>query len=267
MNTNIQLLKDQFKDNLYMENDTEEYSIIQYCPNDKGLHPIHKLVFFPDLLKLYLTVNSNKIDILTGKNKFSPLILAIRNDIKSSVDLILKYGANINILYKYGDTSLMFLFYNICSNSFYYTKLLLEKGIDINKQNNHGSTALLYVCMETIFTFHKVIKLKCIKLLLENDANIYIETSTKQTCLMIHDDDFTHLFFPYLINDLKTDFKKYIDKLPRRIKKRLVLCLQRKNKELKLIKSVIYRIRNNLLIKNKIIDKLILVKLNNFLKF
>ena len=106
-------------------------------------------------------------------------------------------------------------------------KMLLKKGININHQNNLGYTALMYAS----YNFYDCIdnNYEIMKILLENDADMYIKNNRNLTTfndryccieslkiLILNGYDYTREIVEYRIDDIKKiiesdDYKKYIN--------------------------------------------------------
>ncbi len=109
---------------------------------DSGLHPIHKLVFFPELLKDYLISNRININIYTSDLKWSPLMISAVNNLVKSTEILLSYNADVNL--KDGSNSWSTLLIAIkFTNNIECIKLLLEYGANINfQEKQYGHTIL-----------------------------------------------------------------------------------------------------------------------------
>lgn len=115
------------------------------------------------------------MNINTTNNKGeSAFFLACAKDREDVVDILLEYGADINIENKCGDTPLICAAHN--NNLDIVEMLLMRSSIDINHQNKKGETALIVACI--------VGNLEVINLLLEHDVDYTIKDNFGYTALM-----------------------------------------------------------------------------------
>lgn len=82
------------------------------------------------------------------------------------IKYLIEKGSNINNKNIYNETPLMIAIKNIDNNIDTF-KLLIKKGANINHINNNGHTALMFLC-------EKGLHIDLIKLMLEYNANIYV---------------------------------------------------------------------------------------------
>ena len=97
------------------------------------------------------------------------------NNSYESLQVLLDRGVNVNIQNNDGDTPL----HAACWNSVECVKLLLDQGINVNIPNNYGSTSLHCACINN--------SIETAKLLLDNGAkkniqNIYGDTPLHYVC-------------------------------------------------------------------------------------
>ncbi len=221
------LMSSQFTntDELYSLDLEKEYYIhIDNTIKDSNFYPIHKLVFFPDLLEKYIEHlkinNTNNVkDIINSvtKRKNTPLMVASRNMILKSITLLLKNGADINLKNIVGGNAL----HNVCYSSsinIECVKLLLNKNNNINSQTNKGDTPLLLACYSNDFGNNSEI----IKLLLEEGSDIKIKDSDKKTAFNYNFKHSGEIFMPYIYKELIKD-KTFMYDIPTYIKGELLL--------------------------------------------
>ena len=171
-----------------------------------------------DFIENHLIVNSyykeieeilkqdNSIVNQENKNNLNeenyPLILAVNLGLEDIVELLLKYGANPNVINSEGDSAfintLMFKNEKISKK---YIQLFLDYGADVNIQDSLFRTALMY----SIRLNHKNI----VKLLLENGANPNLKDIDGDNSFSYNIDnnniEITKLLLKYGINPNITD--------------------------------------------------------------
>lgn len=105
---------------------------------DKIMNTIHQTI------KLLLEKGADpNIKNSTNESAIFKILDSLQNsEIKNYVELFCKYGLNINITNKSGNTLLHEIFYYY--DNFNLVKLLLDIGIDVNIQNSTGETALFH---------------------------------------------------------------------------------------------------------------------------
>jgi ankyrin repeat protein len=167
-------LKTQFTANLSPPNpDTEYYgSKLTKC---KGWTLLHKLVFFPDILQDYLSINPRSDINAKNINGWTPLALACRNSNTDSnvetVQLLLDNGADVNSKNNEGWTPLALACRNSNTDSNVETvKLLLDRGADVNSKTNEGWTPLALACR-----YSNTDSVQTVKFLLDNGADVNLK--------------------------------------------------------------------------------------------
>jgi len=135
------------------------YFNIDNFKNDKLLKYIIRCV---DLLKLFIDVG---IRIKNSKNEIelikTPLIFAVKNNIKNLLISLLNLKANVNEI---DDKSRTPLYYAIVNNNIDILNILLNFNADINQEIMDGKTALIYIIEnKKVNLFMKLIQNKNIK--------------------------------------------------------------------------------------------------------
>jgi ankyrin repeat protein len=149
-------------------------------PNLKGstgIAPLHAAVAggHVDTVNLLLKYEAN-VNIISNKEKLTPLFLAFTKDRKEIVRALLKHGAEVNIKNSNNMTPLHKAAQNHALNSI---KLLLEYGADINAEDNNKYSPLFYALL------NGKDEAETVDLLLRNGAKINPITSTGWTPLLI----------------------------------------------------------------------------------
>ena len=151
------------------------------------------------------------------------------------IELLLNNGADPNMTDdKYGSTPLMFALQNNNTKHIVnVAELLINGGTNIDKQNNAGHTALIYVVYDTM-RIHRTHKYtKCIvKLLLNSNVNVNIKDNYNYRATQIcKDKKIIKLLLPHTILDFPID--KKIAKIISRMKDKEIAKLKNENEELK----------------------------------
>ena len=189
LNGNIYLLKYLIKNNLL---NTEL--------NKLGLNPFTLAIVVAEFTSSFeavkLLFKSGKFKI-NSKNKsgYTPLYLACSSSYSDMnyttkiIKFLLENGANPNIKDKYGNTPMMIIMdryispFRMTPFDLRFVKktidLLIKHGADINLKNSIGETALM---VASTFCDDKN-KIKVIKHLIDNGANIYLKDKQNKTVL------------------------------------------------------------------------------------
>jgi len=114
------------------------------------------------------------VNIKTGKDGFTPLMIAAKQDDLYMVSMLLQNRAEVNAKNDYGFTAFMEAA-RACNLD--VLKLLLEQGANINEQGNLGSTAL----SNAVFLGQKGV----VKFLIDNQADVNLLDSCRETPLNI----------------------------------------------------------------------------------
>ncbi len=214
---------------LDLEKEYNYYGLI-----DKGYYSIHKLVFFPELLKEYIDRNKKEnLNVTTLTLNNTPLMLAAYSNILESVKLLLSYNVDLNIrqTYDHRKTALM-----ISIDDYNCFSLIIKNGADITIKNEYNENILdliiyRYIELSMFFNGPDIAKIltdieKNIKLLLQYGIDI-INSNVYQHL------DIIDYFIPYIL----TNNKRYtlILNSDERIRKRTISVLCNKNKQLKRI--------------------------------
>lgn len=105
-------------------------------------HVLHYLIYYSDILEVFLKENLSKINVNTENNEYeTPLSIAIVEGLKKSYSILLRYGANPNFLKKTSEPVLITLT-NKPHEWFYEGK---EHGLNIDRVGNDGIN-VLYLC-------------------------------------------------------------------------------------------------------------------------
>jgi len=114
-------------------------------------------------------------DIIRDLNKLSyeeknkALIRASEKGYLEATNILLKFGVDVNIKDKYGDTALMY------ASAYGYVniiKLLIEAGADINTKNIYENTPLIYA--------YRNGQLEVVKLLIEAGQMLMLKTNIEK---------------------------------------------------------------------------------------
>ncbi|QSS97871.1 ankyrin repeat domain-containing protein [Psychroflexus sp. ALD_RP9] len=128
-----------------------------------------------DVNQIEALVKSNPESVnSTNAMGFGPLVLAVYNNQIKATKLLLEKGANIDAQDGSGNTALMGAVFKNHQNM---VDLLLNKGTNPNIQNSQGQTALAFA---VIFN-----RIDLVKLLLKNNADKSIADKTGKTPLQI----------------------------------------------------------------------------------
>ena len=124
-----------------------------------------KVVFYPDVLKKCILTDKFIVNVTTKNHNLSPLLIAVKNGIKESVEILITHPEiDINLSSYYGLSPLM-----LALDHLEIFKLLISRpDIDNNTTNYEGQTVLHYACKN-----HNI---ECMKLLLSHPSvDVYKE--------------------------------------------------------------------------------------------
>lgn len=150
--------------------------LVEKCnvdPNGNDRSPLYSAVSNNHFSIInYLLENGAHVNVVC--DNYSPLFKASSIGCPKVVELLLKYGADIEFTDVLNHTSLMIA----CKNKHYeVVEVLLKNSAEMNKQTNNGNTAL-HLCVDKG-------DLKLINLLLTNGAKLNIPNEKKLTPLMV----------------------------------------------------------------------------------
>jgi ankyrin repeat protein len=134
----------------------------------------------PNILRAseyYTWLPSQNVSYLSIEGEISPLMIAVSIEV---VDLLLKYGADINFQDNYGRTALMIYTYFASLGELRYENMfsfLIDRGADVNIRDNLGRTALYYAL--------DWVRPSIVRILLENGASVNIEDGNRITPLQV----------------------------------------------------------------------------------
>lgn len=149
--------------------------------DDKGTHLLFFLIgnqLVNDSVE-YVVKNIPDINVRLNESAFTPLILASFQSNKEFVELLLKYGADVDLQNAIGDTALMNATY---SGNIEIIKLLLEHDADIEIRQRNGLTALILACDEYE---EFVSNVEIVKLLLQYGADVNARSNDGATALIL----------------------------------------------------------------------------------
>ncbi len=141
---------------------------------------INNIKMLKKLIELEVDVNA-----VEWNNHQSPLHYASKRSNMEAMDLLIKAGADVNQVDKYGYTPLHLTVkyaYNLNNRYKYAIEKLTAAGADINKSANNGATPL-YSAAQNNFT-------ECVKLLIEKGADVNKATNVGESPL--------HAVFTYI---------------------------------------------------------------------
>ena len=110
----------------------------------------------------------------TNKDNVTELKWACKKRHEDAINVVLKTGADSNIVYKNDWTCLMKAVVEHCSNE--VLQAIIDHGADVNATNKHNDTALLWACYKG--------NEAAIRVLLKAGADTNIATDDGWTCLM-----------------------------------------------------------------------------------
>jgi len=146
-------------------------------PNADGMQPVHIAAQKRDmdLMEAFLDVGG---DINAGDSwGRTPLMICIDNEDLESTKALVRKKAHVNIEDKLFYTPLMHAAMHPPSKTTTATvKVLLESGVDVNRNINHSDSALVW-CV-------RLENLECVKLLLQAGANVNSQNICGKTALM-----------------------------------------------------------------------------------
>jgi ankyrin repeat protein len=160
-----------FEDNFDIPDPEYVYYI---TPNrrDTGFKLIHKLVFFPNLLREYKITDLNE----GTTSDYTPLMIAAANGIVDSVNILLKHE-NIDTNFTDKDDEWTALMISCAEGQIETVKLLLKhKHIDVNSQSYSGTSALMIACKND---YTEIVKL----LLHHKDIDASLQDDVDRTAL------------------------------------------------------------------------------------
>ena len=104
----------------------------------------------------------------------TPLTYAVECDNLKSIDILLKFGANIEktILWHDAEITLTPLMFALIEKSYKSASFLIKKGANINVRNEIGQTALMYACMNKSYKSYDILNPDLIKSLIKAGMNI-----------------------------------------------------------------------------------------------
>ncbi|KAJ3642022.1 hypothetical protein Zmor_028486 [Zophobas morio] len=125
-----------------------------------------------DVMKLLI---EKGIDLnAQNRNGTTALQLACLRSVYENTEMLLHFGASINIADKYKMNALHYAS-NSSTDNRDVMKLLIEKGIDLNAQNRNGTTALQLACLRGVY--------ENAEMLLNSGASINIVNKDKMNAL------------------------------------------------------------------------------------
>jgi uncharacterized protein len=140
LSSNFEVLKEVINEYNINEIDSSGDNILHYYIKSSDTFNLD----YKSVIDLFV---SKGIDInqkqIKGSFKRSPLHIAVFNKQFDITDYLIKLGADVNSTDANGNNPLMtaVMWYNDGNDSL--IKTLIEKGADINQENNHGRTAKL----------------------------------------------------------------------------------------------------------------------------
>ena len=109
--------------------------------NAKGENGITALMYAVDIgnedFVKYLLEHDCDVNIQTIGDRFSALLLACLKDYGDIAEMLIDFGANVNVVNKEGDCPLIFAVNN---NNMKLVRKLIFSGANIYQKNNHGLT-------------------------------------------------------------------------------------------------------------------------------
>ena len=113
------------------------------APQGDGTTALHWAVYKDDLdLAKMLLASGASVRAATRIGAITPLFMAAKNGSAPMIELLLKAGADANVMDEHGTTALMSA---AASGSAPAVKLLIEHGADVNaREGTHGQTALMF---------------------------------------------------------------------------------------------------------------------------
>ncbi len=159
------------------------YQLVQYLVNNgANIHtegdyakwqPIHIAAFYgyTKIVKLFLD-KGVKVDVVDGYG-YTPLIRAVKSTSTKTVELLLSHGADINKTITSNNRSA--LIEALVNKSKSIALYLINKGANINHQDNYGYTALYFATYNGFSSISR--------LLYQKGANILVETKRGENLL------------------------------------------------------------------------------------
>ncbi len=132
-----------------------------------------------EIIRDHIEKNSLELDKQNEQGE-TALMLACMHDVRTNkistdiVELLIKFGANLNLQSKKGFNALMFA----CRKNFAAVKLLVDADADINLQDGSGNSALMIACRYGIKSVVKI-------LLSNKKTNINLQNGVGRSALMI----------------------------------------------------------------------------------
>lgn len=125
-----------------------------------------------EAVKLIL-LSMDNLDTIKLKDSNTPLLMAVKEGKKDIVELLLKFGANVNIKNRDGLFPLAIATYNNLDD---IVELLLENGANVNDQEVDGDTPLMIASDEEYENISRI--------LLEFNAGVNIANKLEETALI-----------------------------------------------------------------------------------
>ncbi len=111
--------------------------------NAKGENGITALIYAVDIenenLVKYLLEHDCDVNIQTIGDRFSALLLACLKNYGNIAEMLIDFGANVNVVNKEGDCPLIFAVNN---NNMKLARKLISSGANIYHKNSHGLTPM-----------------------------------------------------------------------------------------------------------------------------
>ncbi|GAB0088274.1 Transient receptor potential channel pyrexia [Sergentomyia squamirostris] len=150
---------------------------------------------YTECVRLLLDAGA-KIDVRNNLDQ-TPLILACLGQATSTLELLIKRGADVNTVYKDGRTALHAAIVKD-SKSWDCAKLLLRAGVQVNRPDNYGYTPIHLAALNEFSS--------CVHMLIEHNADITARTNGGVSALS------------FIVRRTPEAFPKYISKFDSSIK-------------------------------------------------
>ena len=128
---------------LFDDDHEKKYSHLQKC-----VLMTSKFNFLEEYIDLYLAVHPETIDYKSKKGETALMMAARALNYESTVEILLKHGAKVNLQNTIGSTALMYAVYNFKCNE-KNVELLLRYGADLEIKDESDHTALYYAVKYT----------------------------------------------------------------------------------------------------------------------